>query len=300
VTDETQRAEPSASVVVSDRPVRIGMVAGEASGDILGSGLIKALKARYPNAEFTGIGGPLMIKEGFKSFVPMERLSVMGLVEVLGRIFELIGIRRRIKKHFIQNPPDAFVGIDAPDFNLGLEEKLKRAQIKTSHYVSPSVWAWRQKRVFKIARAVDLMLTLLPFEARFYRDHNVKVKFVGHPLADIIPVKPDVIKARAHLGFGNEQKLIAILPGSRGGEIKYIAHSLLMAARELHTQLPDYQFLHVRRNSWSEIDRPDCWICRKLPRKSAGYCTRNSRFSYAVKQVGSQLPIFSVWRLSLS
>jgi len=173
---------------ISDRAITVGMVAGEASGDILGSGLIKSIRKRYPNAQFEGIGGPLMLGEGFKTLVPMERLSVMGLFEVLGRLFELIGIRRRIKKHFLRNRPDVFIGVDAPDFNIGLELSLRKKGIKTGHYVSPSVWAWRQKRVFKIARAVDLMLTLFPFEAKFYKAHHIAVSFVGHPLADSIPI----------------------------------------------------------------------------------------------------------------
>jgi len=233
---------------VSDKKVRIGMVAGEISGDILGAGLIKELKQRYPNAQFEGIGGPLMINEGFKSHVPMERLSVMGLVEVLGRLFELIGIRRRIKQHFLDNPPDVFIGIDAPDFTLGLEESLRKSGIKTAHYVSPSVWAWRQKRVFKIARAVDLMLTLFPFEARFYKEHNVPVAFVGHPLADMIPLEPSQGKARERLGLmltplGTSQNIVALLPGSRSGEIHYLGEIFIEAAKLVLAQNADAKFL---------------------------------------------------------
>jgi len=224
------------------------MVAGEISGDILGAGLIKELKQRYPNAQFEGIGGPLMIDEGFKSHVPMERLSVMGLIEVLGRLFELIGIRRRIKQHFLDNPPDVFIGIDAPDFTLGLEESLRKSGIKTAHYVSPSVWAWRQKRVFKIARAVDLMLTLFPFEARFYKDHNVPVAFVGHPLADMIPLEPSQGKARERLGLmstplGMSQNIVALLPGSRSGEIHYLGEIFIEAAKLVLAQNTDATFL---------------------------------------------------------
>ena len=236
-------APATESKVVSKDKLLIGMVAGEVSGDILGASLIKSLKLRYPNAEFEGIGGPLMLNEGFKTQVPMERLSVMGLVEVLGRLFELIGIRRRIKKYFIARRPAIFIGIDAPDFNLGLEEKLRKSHIKTSHYVSPSVWAWRQKRVYKIARAVDLMLTLLPFEARFYQDHKVRVKFVGHPLADIIPLTTDKYAARASLGLPAEEALVAILPGSRAGEVKYIGESFIAAARHINEARPDIRFV---------------------------------------------------------
>lgn len=233
----------SESAVVSMAPVKIAMVAGEASGDILGAGLVRSLKKRFPNAEFEGIGGPLMLEQGFKSFVPMERLSVMGLVEVLGRLFELIGIRRRLRKHFIKAQPDVFVGIDAPDFNLGLEAALRAQGIATTHYVSPSVWAWRQKRVFKIAKAVDLMLTLLPFEAKFYREYDVKVAFVGHPLADEIPLDSVQKQAREALGFDDSQRLFAILPGSRNGEIKYVGESLVLAAANIQRQFPQARFL---------------------------------------------------------
>jgi len=229
--------------VVSERPLRVGMIAGEASGDILGAGLIQSIRKRYPNAVFEGIGGPLMIKQGFQSQVPMERLSVMGLIEVLGRIFELIGIRRRIKRYFLKNRPDVFVGIDAPDFNLGLELALRKKGIKTGHYVSPSVWAWRQKRIFKIARAVDLMLTLFPFEEKFYRAHQVAVRFVGHPLADAIPLAPDKLTLREQFGLCASDKVIALLPGSRTGEIAYIGASFIQTARWLSKQRPDLKFL---------------------------------------------------------
>lgn len=236
-------SKDSASLVVSDRPVTVAMVAGEASGDILGAGLIKSILKRYPNARFEGIGGPLMKAEGFDSHVPMERLSVMGLVEVLGRIFELIGIRRRLKKYFLKSKPDAFIGIDAPDFNIGLELALRKKGIKTGHYVSPSVWAWRQKRIFKIARAVDLMLTLFPFEAKFYKDHNVAVRFVGHPLADSIPEQSDKIEARKSLGLDTGTKYVALLPGSRAGEISYIGKSFLDTAAWLYARDSSIKFI---------------------------------------------------------
>lgn len=233
----------SSNEVISERAITIGMVAGEISGDILGAGLIQSIRKRYPNARFEGIGGPLMVEQGFSTHVPMERLSVMGLVEVLGRIFELIGIRRRLKRHFLVHRPDVFIGIDAPDFNLGLELALRKKGIKTGHYVSPSVWAWRQKRVFKIARAVDLMLTLFPFEAKFYNAHKIAVKFVGHPLADLIPIKIDKQLAREKLNVSQSAKIVALLPGSRGGEISYIGQSFLEAARWLYQHDAEIQFL---------------------------------------------------------
>mgnify|MGYP000568322340 CR=1 FL=1 len=231
------------SEVISKREITVGMVAGEASGDILGAGLIHAIKKLYPNARFEGIGGPLMLEQGFKSQVAMERLSVMGLIEVLGRLFELIGIRRRIKKYFLRNRPDVFIGIDAPDFNLGLELSLRKKGIKTGHYVSPSVWAWRQKRVFKIAKAVDLMLTLFPFEAKFYKSHKIAVKFVGHPLADSIPVNSSQSDARELLGIESDKKIVALLPGSRTGEIAYIGESFINTARWLFERDSSLSFL---------------------------------------------------------
>lgn len=230
-------------LVINLDPVRIGMVAGEISGDILGAGLIRELRKKFPNAQFEGIGGPLMIAEGFDSHVPMERLSVMGLVEVLGRIFELIGIRRRLKRHFLQNRPDVFIGIDAPDFTLGLELALRKQGIKTAHYVSPSVWAWRQKRIFKIARAVDLMLTLFPFEAKFYDEHKVPVRFVGHPLADLIPLHSSKEKSRQELGLDLHKTVVGLLPGSRSGEIHYLGDVFVQAADLIAKARPDVQFV---------------------------------------------------------
>lgn len=252
---------------ISDRSVSIAMVAGEISGDILGAGLIKSIRKRYPNASFEGIGGPLMIEQGFHSHVPMERLSVMGLVEVLGRIFELIGIRRKLKRYFTKNRPDVFLGIDAPDFNLGLELALRKKGIKTGHYVSPSVWAWRQKRVFKIARAVDLMLTLFPFEAKFYKAHHIAVRFVGHPLADLIPIKIDKNLARQTLNQSVEGKIVALLPGSRGGEIAYIGQSFLEAADWLYRHDPDIRFLlpYVNEDRKSQLESLILNYPAKLP-----------------------------------
>lgn len=225
------------------RPLRVALVAGEASGDILGVGLMQAIKARHPDAEFIGVGGARMEAEGLKSYFPMERLAVMGLVEVLGRLFELLGRRRQLARDLIAAQPDVFIGIDAPDFNLGLELKLRRAGIKTVHYVSPSVWAWRQKRVLKIREACDLMLTLFPFEAQFYDAHQVPVRFVGHPLADAIPQQADRAAAREALDLPHDEPVVALMPGSRGGEVARLGELFLDAAIRLRALRPGIRFL---------------------------------------------------------
>ena len=223
--------------------MRVALVAGEASGDILGAGLMQALKAQYPQIEFIGVGGPLMQAQGLNSYFPMERLSVMGLVEVLGRLPELLSRRKRLINTLIEAKPDVFIGIDAPDFNLTLELKLRQAGIKTVHYVSPSVWAWRQKRVLKIREACDLMLTLFPFEAQFYQDHQVPVRFVGHPLADTIPQQADRAAARDALNLSHDQPVVALMPGSRGGEVSRLGSLFLDAAVRLRTLRPGIQFV---------------------------------------------------------
>ncbi|KRW83284.1 lipid-A-disaccharide synthase [Marinobacter sp. P4B1] len=228
---------------VSSRNVTIAIIAGEASGDILGAGLIRSLRKRYPKARFVGIGGDEMIAEGFHSLVPLERLSVMGLVEVLGRIRELFSIRARLLEYFFTTPPDVVIGIDSPDFTLAIERRCREAGIPSVHYVSPSVWAWRQKRIFKIAKSVDLMLTLFPFEARFYEEHNVPVAFVGHPLADRIPMQPDTGAARKALGLNPDQPVLAVLPGSRGGEVERLGTLFLEASRWLQERRPDIQLV---------------------------------------------------------
>lgn len=224
-------------------PIRIGILAGESSGDILGAGLMQALKYRHPHIQFEGIGGPLMEAQGLVSRVPMERLSVMGLVEPLKRLPELLRIRRDIVQRFIAEPPDVFIGIDSPDFNLGIEVKLRAANIKTVHYVSPSVWAWRRRRIHKIARAVDLVLALFPFEASFYREHQVPVEFVGHPLADLIPLQPDRASARRQLELRPTGKVLALLPGSRLGEVGRLGQPFLQAAVLLCQARSDLQVL---------------------------------------------------------
>lgn len=213
--------------------MRIYLVAGELSGDILGAGLMRSLKARHADIEFRGIGGPRMIAEGLDSLYPLETLSVMGLVEVLKHLPELLRVRRHLKRDALAWRPDVMVGIDAPDFNLGLERALRETGIATAHYVSPSVWAWRQGRVKGIARAVDAMLTLLPFEAAFYERHRVPVAFVGHPLADELPLINDRDGARAELGLPSTAPVLAILPGSRANEIRFLGATFLAAAERL-------------------------------------------------------------------
>ncbi len=223
--------------------MKVAVVAGEASGDILGAGLIKALRQSSPDLEVCGIGGELMQAEGCRSLYPMERLSVMGLVEVLGRLRELLKIRKQLTQQLIDWQPDVFIGIDAPDFTLNLEGKLRAAGIPTVHYVSPSVWAWRSKRVFKILNTTDLMLTLLPFEARFYEQHDMPVRFVGHPLANMIDLHPDQADARKQLGISGDEPLVAVMPGSRGGELKYLAEPFLDTVRWLSERNPQLTFM---------------------------------------------------------
>lgn len=225
------------------RKLRVALVAGEASGDILGSGLMQALKQRHPDIEFIGVGGPRMQAEGLQSHFPMERLAVMGLVEVLGRLRELLRRRKDLVQMLIAAKPDVFIGIDAPDFNLNIELKLRRAGIRTVHYVSPSVWAWRQKRVLKIKDACDLMLALFPFEARFYEEHAVPVRFVGHPLANTIPLQADRAGARERLGLPEGGSVVALLPGSRGGEVGKLGSLFLDTAQRLLQDRPGLRFV---------------------------------------------------------
>ncbi|WP_136247339.1 lipid-A-disaccharide synthase [Halomonas borealis] len=217
---------------------RVYLVAGELSGDILGAGLMRELKARHPGVEFRGIGGPRMLEQGIDSRFPLETLSVMGLVEVLKHLPGLVRVRRTLRQDALAWRPDIVIGIDAPDFNLGLERALREAGLVTAHYVSPSVWAWRQGRVKGIARSVDAMLTFLPFEAAFYARHRVPVAFVGHPLADELPLVNDRTKAREALGLLESGPLLALLPGSRANEIRFLGATFLDAAERLCRQRP--------------------------------------------------------------
>lgn len=242
----------------------VALVAGEASGDILGAGLMRALKERHPDIEFIGVGGPLMQAQGLTSYFPMERLAVMGLVEVLGRLRELLKRRKLLVQTLIERKPDVFIGIDAPDFTLNIELQLRRAGIKTVHYVSPSVWAWRQKRVLKIREGCDLMLTLFPFEARFYEEKGVPVRFVGHPLADTIALDADRSAARAELNLP-EGPLVALMPGSRGGEVGRLGALFLDTAERLRAMLPGVRFVVPCANAERRAQLEQMLAGRDLP-----------------------------------
>lgn len=227
----------------STAPLRIGIVVGEVSGDTLGAALIRSFKAQGIHAEFEGIGGAQMIAEGFNSIYPMERLAVMGLVEVMGRLKELFKIRDDLVSHWQAKPVDVFIGIDAPDFNLRLSSKLKPLGIKTVQYVSPSVWAWRQGRVHGIRAAVDLVLCLFPFEVDFYLKHDVPAVFVGHPLAKQIPLEYDIALAKQEVGQPANAQIIGLLPGSRSGEVVRLAPLLFESAALLLKEQPQLKFI---------------------------------------------------------
>lgn len=222
--------------------MRIGIVAGESSGDILGAGLIRAIRARVPEARFTGVAGPLMQAAGCEALYPAETLSVMGLAEVLKHLPRLLVVRRALRKRFLADPPDVFIGIDSPDFNLGLEQRLRQAGIPTVHYVSPSVWAWRPRRVFKVGRAADLTLALLPFEPPFYAQHGFKAEFVGHPLADALAPPADRDALRAELHLPREARVVALMPGSRFTEVERLGPLFLDTAQWLAQREPELRF----------------------------------------------------------
>ncbi len=221
----------------------IAIVAGEASGDFLGAHLIEALKSRLPGLRFAGIGGPKMESAGFESWFPMEKLAVRGYVEVLRQYGEITGIRRRLRNRLLAEKPALFIGIDAPDFNLDLEVRLKRAGIPTVHYVSPSIWAWRGARLRHIARAVDQMLVLFPFEVPLYRQAGISVAYVGHPLADIIPMEDTTAAAREQLRLTGGRRILAFLPGSRQSELQFMAATFVRTAKRVYERMPQAHFL---------------------------------------------------------
>ena len=222
---------------------RFAMVAGEASGDVLAGLLLEGLRARWPGLVAEGIGGPRMAERGFAAWWPHDKLSVRGYFEVLGHFREILAIRNRLVERLLADKPDAFIGVDAPDFNLGVETRLKAAGVKTIHFVSPSIWAWRGNRIEGIGRATDLVLCIFPFEPEIYAKRKINAVYVGHPLASAIPFEVPRAAARAALGVGAGETLVALLPGSRGSEIRYIAPRLFGAAAEMSRARPGLRFV---------------------------------------------------------
>ncbi len=252
-------------------PLRIGIVVGETSGDLLAADLCKEFKRRQIPFTVVGIIGPELQQQGAHCLFPMERLSVMGLGEILKQLPQLLRCRREITKYFISHPPDVFIGVDAPEFNLDLEKSLKKHGICTIHYVSPSVWAWRRWRLKKIAKAVDLMLCLFPFEKYFYEEHEIPVQFVGHPSADEIPFTIDSLTARKTLGLPETASIIAILPGSRRNEINYLGKLFLQTAQRCYQQDPKLVFVVAMVNQ-----------------------TREQQFLQLAKQITPSLPLYII------
>ena len=235
--------------------LRIGIVVGEPSGDTLGAGLLHEIKRLQPNVQIEGILGPRIRNEGGVSLFPMSCLSVMGITEVAKEYLELVSIRNRLKKCFLNNPPDIFIGIDAPEFNLGLEKDLRDCGIKTVHYVSPSIWAWRRNRVHKVAESADLLLTLFPFEAAYYTSVNLEVRCVGHPLAQSIPLNPNTIDARRKLGIDADKTTIAIMPGSRKNEVNSLSVPFINSAKDYLKNNKNIQFI----SSFIDKDLKECF-----------------------------------------
>ena len=224
-------------------PLRLGLVAGEASGDLLGGLLLHGLRDRWPDLQAAGIGGPRLVAQGFEAWWPQDRLSVFGYVDALGRLPELLRIRRQLGDRLLRERPSAFVGIDAPDFNFGLETRLRAAGLKTIHFVCPSIWAWRRERVAKLARAADHVLCLFPFEPALLQAHGIAATFVGHPIADAIPLLSPNGPARQALGLDAQDSVVAVLPGSRRSEIQHIAPAMLAAAALMARQRPGLRFV---------------------------------------------------------
>ncbi|MFC3204585.1 lipid-A-disaccharide synthase [Alteromonas oceani] len=249
------------------KPLRIAVVAGEPSGDVLAAGLITALKRRYPDAVFEGIAGPNMQAAGCTSLFDIEILSVMGLVEVLSSIRPILKVKNELIAHFIKHPPDVYIGVDAPDFNLRVETALKQHGIKTVHYVSPTVWAWREKRIVKIARATNRVLGIFPFEQDVYDKYQVPYSFVGHTMADIIPLHPDQAEARVALGLSNDSQCLALLPGSRSGEVAKLLPVFTATVEQLWQHKPDCQIVIPAANDrrlqqieqYLQTNKPD-WL----------------------------------------
>ncbi len=225
------------------RAWRIALVAGEASGDLLGGHLVKALKERLPAASFFGIGGPRMQAAGFEPWYPAEALAVRGYVEVLRQLPSILRIRSELRRRLLADPPDLFIGVDAPDFNLGLEEALKARGITTVHYVSPSLWAWRGERIHKMKRAAAKVLCLFPFEPEIYAQAGIPASYVGHPLADMLPDESDRAAAREQFRLAASRSVIALLPGSRQSELRHMADLFVQTAKLVHRQLKNAQFL---------------------------------------------------------
>jgi lipid-A-disaccharide synthase len=230
--------QPQPSNAALSLPLRLGLVAGEASGDLLAGLLLSGVRQRWPALQAVGIGGPRMAAQGFDAWWPHERLSVFGYVDALGRLPELLRIRRQLADRLLADPPSAFIGVDAPDFNFGLEKRLRAGGIRTLHFVCPSIWAWRGERVHKLAQAADHVLCLFPFEPALLTQHGIAATFVGHPLADHIPLDVPREASRQALGLSPDDTVVALLPGSRRSEIKYIAPPMLAAAALLHRQRP--------------------------------------------------------------
>lgn len=221
----------------------VGIVAGEPSGDQLGAHLMRSLLARRPGLRFVGIGGPKMEAAGCEVLFPMEKLAVRGYVEVIKHYWEIVGIRRRLRDHFLRNPPAAFIGVDAPDFNLGLELDLRRAGIPTVQYVAPAVWAWRRERIQTVKHAVSTLLTLFPFEARLFEKAGVSVRYVGHPLADLLEDLPPIEAVREELRISPVIPVVAMLPGSRISELENMAELFVRTAVKLNEHIPGIRFL---------------------------------------------------------
>lgn len=239
----------SQSPIPNPAPKRFALCAGEASGDLLGAGLVEQLRARFPDAQFAGIGGDAMRAAGFEAWHDAQELAVMGFAEVLSHLPRLLKLRRSFRRRVLDWKPDAFIGIDAPDFNLGVEKWLKQRGVRTVHYVSPSVWAWREKRASMIGQSADRVLCLFPMEPPIYARHDVDARFVGHPLADAMPLDPDRDGARAQLGLPTDAPVLAVLPGSRLGEISRLGEPFLEAAARVAREIPGLQVVIPAANA---------------------------------------------------